>query len=121
VTRFEFTPPSPAFAGLLSVLLVRDPHVEVTASTIEVRLGWAFTASIPRAAVTTAVPDDRSVWGWGAHTSGRGRWLVNTSSKGLVRLSIDPAVRARTTGIPVSLRELRVSLADRDAFLAALT
>ena len=49
-----------------------------------------------------------------------GRWLVNTSSHGMVVLTIDPPSRGWVLGLPVRLRELRPSLADPEAFLAAL-
>jgi hypothetical protein len=63
--------------------------------------------------------DDGRVTGWGVH-GWRGTWLVNGSADGLVRLDIDPPVKARTAMVPVRLRTLRVSLADPTAFLADL-
>jgi hypothetical protein len=75
---------------------------------------------LPRTAITSARPDDSRVYGWGAHTSFRGRWLVNTSSRGLVRLTIDPPARGHCTGVPVTVRDLRISLADPEAFLTEL-
>ena len=49
-----------------------------------------------------------------------GRWLVNGSSHGIVRIDLDPAQRAWVVGLPVSLRTLRVSVEDPDALIAAL-
>lgn len=48
-----------------------------------------------------------------------GRWLVNGSSKGMVELTIDPPMRARLTGVPITLRTLWVSVTDPDALIAA--
>lgn len=55
----------------------------------------------------------------GAH-GWQGSWLVNTSTRGLVVLELDPPADARCLGARVRLRELRVSLADPEAFLTAL-
>ena len=64
--------------------------------------------------------DDDRVWGWGVH-GWKGKWLVNGTSQGLVRFTIDPATRALGCFVPLDLRVLRVSVADRDAVMAAVT
>ena len=74
---------------------------------------------MPRASVVAALPDHGRIGGIGAH-GWRGTWLVNTTSKGLVRIELDPPARATVCGVPVTVRVLRVSLAEPDAFLAAL-
>jgi hypothetical protein len=88
-------------------------------NTVVVRFGWGFRATIDRSAIVAIEPYDGRVWGWGAH-GWSGRWLVNGSSKGILRLTIDPRARGYVTGVPVSLRELMVSLEDRDAVAALL-
>ena len=88
-------------------------------STVVVRYGWGFWATVDRVAVVTVERYDGRVYGWGAH-GWRGRWLVNGSSQGLLRLTIDPPGRARVVGWPVKLRELTVSLEDRDAVAALM-
>lgn len=94
--------------------------VEVDAATVQVRMGWGFAADIPRSSVTDArlfegrTPLSIGVHGW------RGRWLVNGSRTGLVVIDIDPPIRARVCGVPVSLRELIVSVEDPEALVAAL-
>jgi hypothetical protein len=98
----------------------RFSAVIVDADVVTVRMGWAFRTEIPRASVAAVEPDDGMVLGWGVH-GWRGRWLVNGSSRGLVRFAIAPPVRARVCGFPVRLTTLRVSLQDRDAALAALS
>jgi hypothetical protein len=77
--------------------------------SLRVTTGWGFRAEIPARAVREIGPDGAAVGGWGVD-SWRGRWLVNGSSSGLVRLEIEPEVQAWITGIPVRLRTLRLSL-----------
>jgi hypothetical protein len=122
VTRFEFTTPNPAMRTLLSTLLVRgrETRVDLDDADLDVRMGWLFQVRLPRTSITSAREDHRRVYGWGVHTSFRGRWLVNTASQGQVRLTIDPPARGRCTGVPVTVRELRLSLQEPQAFLAAL-
>jgi hypothetical protein len=94
----------------------RFSRVIMCDDVISVKMGWSFRAEIPRANITSASAVDRRVYGWGAH-GWNGRWLVNGSSKGLVTLEIDPAVRARVCGVPVKLRQLTVSLVDPQLLL----
>jgi hypothetical protein len=113
------------FMRVLMTLLLCGPHqcrVTVSDGWLEVRMGvggWAFAARVPRGSIVAVEPSDRSVMAWGAH-GWRGRWLVNGSSRGLVQLTIDPPARARCIGFPIRLRQLTVSLVDRDSLLAAL-
>ena len=111
----------PAMVPLFAVLGVgpRFSHVTVSAGELRVRLGWAFRASVPRAAVREVAPDDGRVLGRGAR-GWRGRWLVNGSSQGLVRVTVDPPAPARVAGWPVRVRELRLSLEAPGFFVATL-
>ena len=97
----------------------RFSRVVVSDVDVDVQLGWAFRAVIPRSSIRSARRWHGRVWGWGAH-GWRGRWLVNGSSKGIVVLDIDPAGRGRVSGFPVALRELALSLEDPEGFCAAL-
>ena len=54
------------------------------------------------------------VHGW------RGKWLVNGSSSGLVRIDLEPPAHARTGPVPITVRELTVSVDDREELVAAL-
>ena len=83
--------------------------VWVGRDSVRVMMGWGFRADIPRRAVLEIGPDDAPVGGIGIHGWG-GRWLVNGSARGLVRLQVKPGVRAWVMGIPVQLRTLRLSL-----------
>ncbi|WP_197084893.1 hypothetical protein [Saccharothrix sp. ST-888] len=97
----------------------RRAGVRIGEGVVTVRLGWAFRARIPLNTIRSAGPDSGGVTGWGVHGFG-GHWLVNGSAKGLVRLELDPPVRAYAVQVPVRLRELRLSLDQPDVFLAAL-
>lgn len=110
---------NPVIRVLLAVLLVR-PHVEVTPTSLMVSLGWSFRVAVPRASVreVAAVPWRRlsiGAHGW------RGRWLVNTASGPLVRVTVEPAVHGRLIGVPIRIRELTLSIDDVDAFLTDLS
>ncbi len=104
--------------GLIGVTPSRS-WVEVRADEVEVHLGWGFRMVAPRAAIVSAAPDTDKVMGWGAHGWDH-RWLVNGSSQNIVRLELDRPVRAWVAGFPVSVRTLRVSIVDPEAFMAAL-
>lgn len=110
-----------AMGPLLSLLGTgpRASAVVVSPDSIDVRMGWAFTAHIPTGTIQVAEPDTAPILGWGVH-GWRGRWLVNGSAHGLVRLRIEPVAQARVLGFPVRLSVLRLSLVDPDGFLAAV-
>lgn len=112
---------SPALKPLLRIMGLgpRTSEVVVDEDTVRVRMGWGFRARIAGSQVRSAVRTTGRVGGWGVH-GGRGIWLVNGSSQGLVELTLDPPAPARAVGFPVALRRLRVSLCDADGFLAAL-
>jgi hypothetical protein len=112
----------PLFRGLFAVVgaSARRDYVELDGATVEVRLGWAFRATIPVSAITAARHHADMFGGWGAHGF-RGRWLVNGSSKGIVELDLEPRQRAWLLGVaPIRLRILYLSLADPNGFLAEL-
>ena len=93
--------------------------VEVAAGILRVRMGWAFRLDVPLEHVRAAEPYQGRVWSWGVH-GWRGRWLVNGSSSGIVRIELAPPGRARMGPIPLTVRELRVSVEDPEALVAAL-
>lgn len=118
-TRFpiRFTGANKAMAVL--GLSPRSCAVELTDSDVVVRMAWAFHAQFPRASVRAVEADHDRVGGWGAH-GWNGRWLVNGSSSGIVRVTIDPEATAHVMGWPVRLRDLRVAVDDPDGLIAAL-
>jgi hypothetical protein len=108
--------------GALSLLLGLPPSgafLEFDGAEVEVRMGWAFRSRFPRSAVASTAalgirPLSRGVHGFA------GRWLVNGSGRGILRIRLAPVQRAYVVGVPVRLRELLVSVADGPALAAAL-
>jgi hypothetical protein len=102
-------------------LTPRGSWVEVDEEALRVRMGWAFRLDVPRSHVQSARPDTGPVRAWGVH-GWRGRWLVNGSSSGIVRIDLAPPGRARVLPWPfaAAVRELRVSVEDPDGLVAAL-
>jgi hypothetical protein len=94
-------------------------RVEVSARELRVRLGWGFRMRAPLASVQAVEHDGRPVRAWGAHGWG-GRWLVNGSSQGLVRIDLDPPAVALVLFLRPRVHELRVSVDDPDGLIAAL-
>lgn len=96
-------------------------HVELTEDALQVRMGWAFSARIPRPLVARAGPGKPPAIRFtaGAHGWG-GRWLINGAADGIVDVELSEPVRAFVSGFPVRLKVLSVSLEDPDGFLAAL-
>jgi len=106
---------------LMSVLAIPEGSrfAVLDDDVLRVRLGWSFRLTAPRQSLVAALRDHGRITGIGAH-GWRGTWLVNTTGKGLVRLELDPPARATVCGVPVTVTVLRVSLAEPEAFLAAL-
>jgi hypothetical protein len=103
----------------LGAIPERSRYVDLDDEHLVVQLGWAFHLAVPRSAVVAALPDHGRIGGIGAH-GWAGSWLVNTTSKGLVRLELDPPGRATVVGVPVTVRVLRVSLTQPESFLATV-
>lgn len=95
----------------------KQSEVRVADGSLRVRFGWGFRAEIPLTSIEDAKPNTDRVYAWGAHGF-RGRWLVNGSSKGIVRLTLDPPARAYVMGVPITLRTLDVSVTDPQALIA---
>ncbi len=122
MTRFpiRFGRFNAALLGLLGMGR-RFSYVELDGDLIRVRMGWGFSGQMHRRAVVETERLDRYIWyGYGAHSLGRKRWLINGSGHNVVRIRFDPLERGRTLGVPVRVRELWISLEDPDGFLAAI-
>ncbi len=119
--RFDLPRGVPPTNALLTLGAIPEHsrYVDLDDHELVVHLGWAFRLRVPRASVVAALPDHGRIGGIGAHGWG-GTWLVNTTSKGLVRLELDPPGRATVTVVPVTVRVLRVSLAEPEPFLASV-
>jgi hypothetical protein len=93
--------------------------INIDPTTVEVRMGWAFQAKFPRGAVKRATISDRQFFSLGVH--GRaGRWLVNGTMEGLVRIDLDPEQRARVLSRDVRLSILDISVERPAEVLRAL-
>jgi hypothetical protein len=108
------------FRVLATITGLGQGRVEIEGDRIDVRMGWAFRASIPRASVQKAEQIDRipPLFGWGVH-GWNGRWAVNGSQRGAVKLTVEPAAKGRVLFVPVTLRELSLSLEEPEAFVVA--
>jgi hypothetical protein len=108
---------------LLSTPLGLGPktsEVRIEDGILHVKMGWAFDARIPVASIVRAEASDERTFTAGVHYS-NGRWLVNGSGKGLVKLTIEPPVPAKVPLRTVELRSLVLSVTDPDALIAACT
>jgi hypothetical protein len=111
------------YAALLKPLLEAmgmgsvQSGIEVTPDQLRVQMGWAFSATIP---IRDIRHMERSVpaliLGWGVH-GWAGRWLVNGSRRGVVRIDIDPAAQGKVIGVPIRLATLLISLVEPEKFL----
>jgi hypothetical protein len=108
------------WSWLLAVLLLpaRFAYVRVDGDTVKVRMGWAFRAKFPKSAVMEVV-NFRPVVSVGVH-GWRGRWLVNGANRPIAVVRLSEPARGYVIGFPVKLRELLVSVDDRDALRNAL-
>jgi hypothetical protein len=104
-------------------------RVKVSSSTIDIRMGWAFQATIPREAVASARPMNRGL----SELSGplglsvlrgvnywRGTALVNGAGTGLVEMTLDRPKWVRLGPLRVRMRRLIVSVEDQSGLVAAL-
>jgi hypothetical protein len=82
-------------------------------------MGWAFRSRFPRSAVASTSALDTKPISRGVHGFG-GRWLVNGSGQGILRIELRPAQRAHLMGVPVRLQELLVSITELPALASAL-
>jgi hypothetical protein len=104
-------------------------RVKVSSSTVDIRMGWAFQAMIPREAVASARPLNTGL----SELSGplglsvlrgvnywRGTALVNGAGTGLVEMTLDRPTWVRLGPLRVRMRRLIVSVEDQSGLVAAL-
>lgn len=105
---------------LLPVLLIpaRLAFIRIEGDTVKVRMSWAFRAKFARSDVME-VAKHRPVVSIGVH-GWRGRWLVNGAHRPIAVIRLSQPARARIIGFPVHVREILVSVADRDALREVL-
>jgi hypothetical protein len=107
----------------------KAPRVQVTSSSVDIRMGWAFQATIPREAVASVRPLNgglgelrgplgisvlRGVNYW------RGTALVNGADSGLVEITLDAPTWVWLGPLRVRMRRLIVSAEDQSGLVAAL-
>ena len=100
------------------LLPARLAYIRVDGETVKVRMSWAFRAKFPKSAVMEVV-NFRPVVSVGVH-GWRGRWLVNGANRPIAVVRLSEPARGYVIGFPVNLRELLVSVDDRDALRNAL-
>jgi len=103
--------------------------VKVNPSTVDIRMGWVFQATIPREAIASVRPLNgglselhgplalsalRGVNYW------RGTALVNGAGTGLVEITLGLPKRVRVGPLGVRMRRLIVSTEDQSGLVAAL-
>ena len=104
-------------------------RVKVSSSTVDIRMGWAFQATIPREAIASARPLNRGL----SELSGplglsvlrgvnywQGTALVNGAGTGLVEITLDRPKWVRLGPLRVRMRRLIVSAEDQSGLVAAL-
>lgn len=107
----------------------RVARVKVSSSTVEIRMGWAFHAAVPRAAVASVRPLNRGLGelrgplGLGVLRGvnfWRGTALVNGAATGLVEIGLDRPRPVRLGPFPVRMSRLIVSAQDQSGLVALL-
>ena len=107
----------------------KSSRVKVSPSTVDIRMGWAFQATIPRETVTSARPLTRGL----SELDGplglsvlrgvnywRGTALVNGAGTGLVEIMLDRPKRVRLGPLAARMRRVIVSAEDQSGLVAAL-
>jgi hypothetical protein len=87
--------------------------------TVKIRMSWAFRVKFSKADVMEVV-NFRPVMSIGVHGF-RGRWLVNGAHRPIAVIRLQQPARGLVVGFPLKVREILVSVDDRDALQAALT
>jgi hypothetical protein len=120
-TRRRFAIKYGLFRPLMSVMGLgpRSSRAEIGDDRLIVKMGWAFTADLPRSAIQSAEQTQGLVGGIGVH-GWSGRWLVNGAATGLVMIRFEPRQRARVMGFPVKLVSLCLSLEEPEEFVLAI-
>jgi hypothetical protein len=105
----------------------KTPRVTMSSSTVEVRMGWAFQATIPREAVASARPLNRGELRGPFRVSvlrgvnyWRGTALVNGAGTGLVEITLDRPRWVWLGPLRAPMRRLIVSAEDQSGLVAEL-
>jgi hypothetical protein len=110
-----------SYGILSSLLLLRpaDSYLEIDDQEVRVKMGWAFRSRFPKSAVTQTAETNRHPLSRGVHGFA-GRWLVNGSGQGIISISLSPTQRGYVMGVPVRLKQLKISVAEPSGMVEAL-
>jgi hypothetical protein len=119
MTRIPIKYGSP-WKWLLPLLLLpeRFAYIQIDGGLVQVRLGWGFRLTFSRSDIMEIV-DHGPVLSIGAH-GWKGRWLVNGAHRPIAVIRLTHPSSGRVVGFPVRVRELLVSVDDREALRRAL-
>jgi hypothetical protein len=105
----------------------KAPRVTMSSSTVDIRMGWGFQATIPRDAVASARPLNRGELRGPFRLSvlrgvnyWRGTALVNGAGTGLVEITLDRPKWVRLGPLRAPMRRLIVSAEDQSGLVAEL-
>lgn len=105
----------------------KGPRVTMSPSTVDVRMGWAFRATVAREAVASARPLSRDELRGPFRLSvlrGVNYWagtaLVNGAGTGLVEITLDRPKWVRLGPFPAPMRRLIVSAGDQTGLISEL-
>jgi hypothetical protein len=89
----------------------------VTPDEVRVHAG-RFQAAIQRERIVSVGRTAAPWWALiGVHTDFRGRWIINGSPHGIVRLDLADGAQSRLGGVPIQVRRLDLSLDDPEGFM----
>ena len=105
---------------ILPVLLLpeKGAYIEIDGGLVHVRMSWGFRLTFSRSDIMEIV-DHRPVVSIGAH-GWKGRWLVNGAHSPIAVIRLTHPSPGRVVGFPVRVREILVSVEERDALRLAL-
>ena len=96
-------------------------YVIVTPDDLIVKMGWAFSGTVPRSRITSAEASTKPRgYGWGVH-GWNGKWVINGSDSGIVKIDLSPATTMRTLIFPINPHVLYISLVSPKEFLEAVS
>ncbi|MGO9877233.1 MAG: hypothetical protein ACLPVY_25930 [Acidimicrobiia bacterium] len=106
---------------LLPIFLLpaRLAYISIDDDVVKIRMSWAFRAKFAKSTVAE-VSDFHPVVSIGVHGF-RGRWLVNGAHRPIARIRLSEPIRGRIIGLPLAVREILVSVEDRDTLRSALS
>ena len=105
---------------LLTILGIPEKwaYIQIDGGLVHIRMGWAFRLTFSRSDILEVV-EHRPVVSVGAH-GWKGRWLVNGANKPIAVIRLSHIAHGRVAGFQVNVREILVSVDDREGLRQAL-